>query len=89
MTLDEVKLRYVRYTLYMNNGHRQNTADQLAISIRTVRNYIKEMKRQGLVENDHREIVKDTQAFLDFLYKMPSNDERLKHLDNPKKLRYN
>ena len=77
MTLNEVKLRYVRYALFLHDGNRVKTAEYLGCSLRSVRNYINQMKEAGLVEENY---VDD----IGFDFKFPTNKERLHYIDGGK-----
>lgn len=74
MTLDEVKLRYVRYALHINGGNRVKTAEYLGVSLRGIRNYINKMKEAGLYEHNYADDLA-----IDFRF--PTNEQRLEYLD--------
>jgi len=84
MTLEEVKLRYVRYMVYECGGSRSEAARRLDISIRSVRNYINKMKELGLCEKDYVASIKDAEQIEELVYKFPTNKERVEHLDYTK-----
>lgn len=86
-------------TLIANNGHRTRTAEQLGISVRTLRNYLNDFRREGIdvIEPEHNsksaharnliEQLEDSKGTIEDYKGFASNAERLYYLDTGARLR--
>lgn len=81
-SLREIMLKHVYSALVKNNWKRDRTARDLEISVRGLRNYIRELRKNGYNIPDSPYHIK--KVIDDFSCKIfPTNEERLRYLDNP------
>lgn len=83
MTLEEMKYKYIFTILEKHSFNRTKAAKELGLSIRSVNNHINTMIQMGF-KIEKKEYKKRTKYHKDDLtYLFPTNEQRLKHLDEP------
>ena len=78
MTLKEAVHEHIYKTLIKNNNHRTNTAKELGIPPKSLRNHITRMIEKGY-DLKIKTPINIEKQFKDELF--PTNEQRLEHLD--------
>jgi hypothetical protein len=86
MTLQDLKYSFILYTLIKNDYVKEKTAKELGISIRGLRDTLKQMQSKGYkVSKDNPPVIeKNNDDGLDLsvsTHIMPSNEERIAYRD--------
>ena len=93
-TIKQLRNDMVINYLRIFDGHRTHTAKAMGVSIRSLRNYITEMRSEGIfvpeagMGNQNNRLGNSGQVDNSHNYKMPTNKERLKMADNPERSLY-